>query len=552
MTDDAQTIERLARENAELRRQLEGPRGAPLGRAETPSRTEIELRRQEQRLRLILDGVRDHAISMLDPEGRVETFNAPAARIKGYALEEVRGRYYGMFFTPEDRAGGLPERELEVARGGGRYEGEGWRLRKDGSLFYAMVSMSALRDASGELVGFVKVTQDITEQREAREVQDRVQRRLVVAERMASVGTLAAGVAHEINNPLAYVTTNLDMVLEEIRAISGGSASGRMRELEDMVRSAQEGAERVRKIVRGLKTFSRADAECRTVTDLREVLELSINMAFNEIRHRARLVKDYGAAPLVEADDARLGQVFINLLVNAAQALPDGGAEAHEIRVTTSTDAGGRAVVEVRDSGPGIAPAVLDRIFDPFFTTKAPGLGTGLGLSICHNIVTGMGGEITVESRVGYGTTFRVALPAASGLPLQAPGERVSGGLPPSRRAVVLVVDDEPAVGVMIARVLRQHDVTVVARATEAIALLAAGREFDVILTDLMMPVMSGMELYDDLARRFPAAAERLVFLTGGAFTPAASAFLERVSNERLEKPFKPSELRALVEQFVR
>lgn len=161
------------------------------------------------------------------------------------------------------------------------------------------------------------------------------------------------------------------------------------------------------------------------------MLELSINMAFDEIRHRARLVKDYGDAPPVEADDARLGQVFLNLLVNAAQALSDGGAGAHEIRVVTSTDAEGKAVVEVRDTGPGIAPEALERIFDPFFTTRPVGVGTGLGLSICHNIVTGMGGEITVASRPGHGTTFRVVLPAASGVLRDAPGDRLADRVPP-------------------------------------------------------------------------------------------------------------------------
>ncbi|MDO9016706.1 MAG: PAS domain S-box protein [Deltaproteobacteria bacterium] len=173
MTDDAQTIERLARENADLRRQLEELRGAPPGRTENPNQPEVELRRQEQRLRLILDGVRDHAISMLDPEGRVQTFNATAERIKGYPLAEVQGRYFGMFFTPEDRATGLPEAELETARSKGRYEGEGWRLRKDGSRFYAAVSLSALHDPSGELVGYVKVTQDRTRYRELSEALER-------------------------------------------------------------------------------------------------------------------------------------------------------------------------------------------------------------------------------------------------------------------------------------------------------------------------------------------------------------------------------------------
>ncbi len=386
---------------------------------------------------------------------------------------------------------------------------------------------------------------------EAREGQEKAQRRLFVAERMASVGTLAAGAAHEINNPLACVTANLDLVLEEVRMLNGVSPSERLREIEAMIRQAQEGAERVRKIVHGLKTFARPDQERRSVVDLREVLELSISLAFNEVRYRARFATVYGAMPLVEANDAEIGRVFINLLVNAAQALPDGHAEAREIRVVTSTDEAGRAVVEVSDTGPGISPEVIGRIFDPFFTTRSVGAGTGLGLSICHNIVTGMGGEIRVTSRVGHGTTFRVALPAAKQTPpREAPVENAVKAEP--RRAVVLVVDDEPAIGAMMGRALRGHDVTIVSNVADAIAHLDAGHDFDVILSDLMMPVASGMDLYDELTRRFPAAAERVVFISGGAFAPSAHAFLDRVPNERLEKPFRVNEVRSLVERFIR
>ena len=373
-----------------------------------------------------------------------------------------------------------------------------------------------------------------------------------MADRLVSVGTLAAGVAHEINNPLSYVLANLEMVVEEIRALSGGSASGRMKELEEMAIEARHGAERVRKIVRGLKTFSRADEEHRVVMDLKPALELAINMAYNEIRHRARLVKDYGPAPLVDADDARLGQVFLNLLVNAAQAIPDGNLEANEIRIATTTDAEGRAVITFSDTGPGIAEAVVGQIFDPFFTTKPVGVGTGLGLSICHNIVTGMGGLISVRSEIGRGTTFRVTLPPAAVQEL--PGAAAS---PPQEgpdrrgRGAILVVDDEPAVGMALKRCLRDHDVTVVTGVAEALDVLASGKQFDVIFSDLMMPQMTGMDFYRELTRRSPDDAARIVFVTGGAFTAVASEFLQQVANERLEKPFAPRTVRELVAKFL-
>ncbi|MDZ7769645.1 MAG: ATP-binding protein [Woeseiaceae bacterium] len=314
-----------------------------------------------------------------------------------------------------------------------------------------------------------------------------------------------------------------------------------------MITDAQAGAERIRKIIRGLKAFSRAEEEQLAIIEVIPLLELSVNMTFNEIRHKARLVKDYGDIPRVEADEARLGQVFINLLINAAQALPEGDTAAHEIRLVTSTDAQGRAVIQVSDTGAGIPADVVERIFDPFFTTKPVGVGTGLGLSICHTIITGMGGEIAVDSKVGRGTTFRVVLPAAATIQ-----EEVAASSSPPKEdlacATVLVVDDEPAIGLIFRRVLRDHEVTAVTTAREGLELLASGKHFDVIFSDLMMPEMSGMELFAELTRQFPHLAGRVVFISGGAFTSEAQAFLDRVGNERLDKPFDPANVRDVVQ----
>jgi len=340
------------------------------------------------------------------------------------------------------------------------------------------------------------------------------------------------------------------MMREELRTLGARSPSDLVTELVEMASEAEAGAERIRKIVLGLKTFSRAEQERRAVHDVRTLLDLSVHMMFNEVRHRAQLVKDYGVVPLIEADDARLSQVFINLLVNAAQALPEGSAAANEIRVITSTDAAGRAVIEIRDTGVGIPAAVIHRIFDPFFTTKPVGIGTGLGLFVCHSIVAGLGGEITVASEENRGTCFRVVLPAA----LPAPEEAATSSLPPAkgaRSAAVLVIDDDVFIGAVLRRVLRHHHVTVATSAAQALALLGAGKRFDVLFCDLMMPEMSGMELHEELTRRYPNVAESVVFISGGAFTPAAVAFLERVTNERIEKPFDAGAVRELVKQRI-
>jgi CheY-like chemotaxis protein len=281
------------------------------------------------------------------------------------------------------------------------------------------------------------------------------------------------------------------------------------------------------------------------------VIEPMINITWNEIRHRAKLVRDFRAVPLIDAPEARIGQVFLNLLLNAAQAIPDGDADRHEIAVTTYTDEAGHAVVEVRDTGVGIAPELVDRIFEPFFTTKAAGVGTGLGLSICHGAVTSLGGDISVDSAPGRGSTFRVTIP-----PADLDGRRPTSSRQPPvldvTDARILIVDDEPLVGDTLRRLLRGNDVEVVTRGREALALVLDGKRFDLILCDLMMPVMTGMDLHAELLIMAPEQAARMVFMTGGAFTPRAQAFLDETTNPRLDKPISAKQLRTLVHDTVR
>jgi two-component system cell cycle sensor histidine kinase/response regulator CckA len=486
-------------------------------------------------------------------DGYFKRVNPSWTRTLGWTADELMSKPSIEFVHPEDRS--------ETLAGRGRLQSGSTMgsvtnryLCKDGT--YRWFEWRSAAHVDRGLV--YAAARDITDQKraeerlgEAKELQETLHRRLIFMDRMASVGTLAAGVAHEINNPLAYVTANITLLIEELRALGAESPAERFSELSEMASEVQAGADRIRTIVRGLKTFSRAEEERRAVIDVRPLLELSINMAFNEIRHRARLVKDYGKIPLVEADEAHLGQVFINLLVNAAQAIPEGDSAANEIRIVTSTDAAGRAVIEVRDTGGGIPARFVGRIFDPFFTTKPVGIGTGLGLSICHNIVTGLRGEITVTSEEGHGSAFRIVLPAAL-----AERDDAATATSPSKaaiaRAAVLVIDDEPAIGNALRRVLSEHEVTVVSTARQALDHLDSGKRFDIILSDLMMPQMSGMDFYDEVARRFPDVAGRVVFVSGGAFTPKANAFLDRVANERIEKPFDPRSVRAMVQRYVR
>jgi PAS domain S-box-containing protein len=409
----------------------------------------------------------------------------------------------------------------------------------DGQVRYVQSRGRVIASPQGTPLRLMGTAQDITDRKS-------VEAKLVVGDRMVSVGTLAAGVAHEINNPLAYVMTNLDMIAEELEQ----QRAPALESLCQMVEEARNGAERVRRIVRDLRTFSRADEERRVALDVRGVLDRAINMSFNEIRHRARLEIDYGEVPMVDADEARLGQVFINLLVNAAQALPDGHSERHKIRVTAGYSPSGGAEITISDTGAGIPPQLLNRIFDPFFTTKAVGAGTGLGLSICHGIVTRLGGDIAVESEPGKGTMFTVRLPPAVSTPARIADPPQVAAAHVAPRARVLVVDDDALLLTSLKRLLREHDVTAVGSGREALA-AALAADFDLVLCDLMMPDMTGMDLHAALTDKKPELTSRMVFMTGGAFTPSARAFLDAVPNDRLDKPFDTQELRALVQRFV-
>jgi PAS domain S-box-containing protein len=513
------------------------------------------LRELTESLTTTLNSIADGVIA-IDSDGAVAHMNPVAENLTGWLSSEATGKALNSVFNivdAETRVTAPPSADLTLREGiAVGLAHQTVLIGRNGTELPIASSSAPMRNADGQVSGAVLVFRDMTTETKARDRQEQLQRQLILADRMASVGTLAAGVAHEINNPLAYVIANLDLLLEAFQDVGTAPSPEQLTNWARMVLETREGTERIRKIVLGLNTFARADEDRRTVIDLRPVLELAIDMAHIEIRHRARLVENLGATPLVEADEARLGQLFINLLVNAAQALPEGAPQSNEIGITTATDARGRAVIEVRDTGPGIPATVIERVFDPFFTTKPIGVGTGIGLSICHSIVTGLGGEITVSSQEGRGTIFRVVLPPAAVRQLpEAPVAAVSESPSTSRSAAVLIVDDELAVARVLGRMLKNYDVTVVTTAKEALELIISDRPFDVVLSDLMMPEMSGMELYDELVRRGSSGAERMVFMTGGAFTPAAKAFLDRVPNQRFDKPFDAETVRQLVQTMV-
>jgi CheY-like chemotaxis protein len=412
---------------------------------------------------------------------------------------------------------------------------------------WLVASARTLRDEQGRIAGAVSVARDVTEERLANE-------QLLIADRMASIGMMAAGVGHEINNPLSAVVASLEIAAADLAGLGREIGVDKLGDLPDEINEAYEAAQRVRQIAGDLKVFSGGQADQNAAVDVERVLDSAVRMAWNQVRHRAKVVKRYSPVPLAGGVEPRLGQVFLNLIVNAAQAIPEGGADRHEIRLTTRVDREGRIVADIEDTGSGIPPHVMSQLFTPFVTTKPVGVGTGLGLSICQRLVGAMGGSIWADSIVGQGTVFHVALRPAATVPAAVSTPQADTAPTPAptpQAARILVLDDEEMIGTILRRVLKAHDVTVLTNARDALAHLASGARYDAILCDLMMPVMSGVEFHQALSRQFPDQVDALIFLTGGAFSNETAAFLASVPNMQLAKPFDANNLRALVDRHI-
>jgi PAS domain S-box-containing protein len=547
--------QRLSEAQATIEALLSGQIDAVVdSRTATPvllGKAQEALRQSEEQYRQIVEATTD-GIMKVDLRERIAFVNGRLAEMLGYEPHQMIGMSVFSFMSASAKAAIADA--FQKRPKGAQDAVDAVFCHQDRTEISVNVAATPLVDGEGRHIGTLGVVRNVTERK-------KLQSQLMVSDRMASVGTLAAGVAHEINNPLAALIGNLDYVAETLGHTAGRASTSAsikrsdawlLDEIKEPLADARDAADRLRLIVRYLKIFSRSPTdEEKSSVDIKAVMESSLRMAWNEIRHRAHLVKLYGPTPSVEANEGRLGQVFLNLIVNAAQALPEGQAESNEIRVCTRRD-GQRVVIEVSDTGAGIPPEIIGRIFDAFFTTKAVGLGTGLGLAICHRIVTDMGGELTVESEVGKGTTFRVALPIARAAKIVATAPVAEPVPVIGRRRRVLVVDDEELVLRSVKRLLsKEHDVVGIAAAKEALARCAGGETFDLILCDLMMPDMTGMDLHRELSRVAPEQATRMVFLTGGAFTAKARKFLSASAGEHIEKPFSPATLRAIVRHHL-
>jgi two-component system cell cycle sensor histidine kinase/response regulator CckA len=422
---------------------------------------------------------------LIHREGQTIYANLACARLLGFTeVSALVGRSIFDFIHADDRARveermrrmveteqPAPPTELRV-------------VRSDGAVVIAELAPVQFIALDGGRASLI-VARDVTERK-------KVQEKFLLADRVASMGNLAAGLAHEINNPLTYVVGNLAVANRTLLELVGRSAEPRLHELLKAVADARAGAERVRFIVSDLRAFSTPDRGEVESVDLRKVLDSAINVAWSEIRHRARLVREYGDTPNVAGSGTRFGQLFLNLLLNAAQAIErEGDAAQHRIHVVTRTEGDGRAHVEIRDTGRGFTPEVYQRMWDPFYTTKPAGEGTGLGLPICQSIVTSVGGEIWAERNPQHGTVFHVALrPYAGDLQPSLPAFRPNDDQP-LERGRILVVDDEPVIATMVRRVLDGHDVYLMTSGRDALE-LCRELEFDLILVDLLMPDLTG------------------------------------------------------------
>ena len=521
----------------------------------------------ETRYRTLMDRASCGVVTVSGPSATISAANRAAEALLGGTFDQLFGRPLVDFIAVEDR-----DRLAAVARLG---HWDSWHdvrvIKLTGQLAVAEVSMSRVKAGAEEVI--LVIANDVTERRHHRE-------KAALTERLTTIGTLAAGVAHEINNPATYVLANLEILSGQLEALAphtsrirtameeqdpevraalleeshrDGTVAAVLASGHDIVVETLNGAERIRAIAKGMKDLAGHSEVAFTTVDINALLNATINLVTHQVRSHARITTDFASGlPTIVASPSRLSQVFINLVVNASQAIAEGFAADNLIRLTTRME-GERVRVNVDDTGSGIPVTALPRIFEPFFTTKAAGVGTGLGLPITQEIVHAHGGEIRAENLPGRGARFSVWLPCgvapvASPTPNTQPMRR-----PGSKRLRVLLVDDELYLLRAMQRMLsREFEVAAATGGRAAIELLdtLAPNHFDVVLSDLTMPEVSGMDLFRWLEEHRPQLAKRTVFMTGGAFTSLARTFLERIDNARIEKPFTPSVVVKLLNSF--
>jgi PAS domain S-box-containing protein len=511
----------------------------------------------ERRFRFLVQGVTDYAIYMLSTEGRVVNWNAGAARIKGYPESEIIGEHFSRFYTPEDRAAGVPQRALDTARREGRFEAEGWRCRKDGSRFWASVVIDAIHDDDGKLIGFTKITRDLTERREAQMQLEQSREQLFQSQKMEAIGQLTGGLAHDFNNLLTVIFGSLELLNSRL-------AQGRLGDMERYIATARGAASRAAALTHRLLAFARRqtlDAKPinpnQLIASMQDLVQRTVGPA---IAVEAVLAGDLW--PIV-CDPNQLENALLNLCINAHDAMPDGGRLTIETANTwlderaareRDMQAGQYVAICVTDTGVGMPSDVMARAFDPFYTTKPIGEGTGLGLSMIYGFAKQSNGEVRLYSEVGKGTTARIYLPRHQGDAV----DNQAIQLEPSQSAraaagdTVLIVDDEPSVRMLVTEVLGELGYTAIEAAdgVSGLKVLQSDVRIDLLITDVGLPGgMNGRQMTDAARQHRPNL--KVLFITGYADNPAISNGHLKPGMHVLTKPFAMDKLASRIKDII-
>ena len=510
----------------------------------------------ERRFRLLVQGVTDYAIYMLDPNGHVTNWNAGAARIKGYSEQEILGEHFSRFYAPEDIDSRLPWNALEKARREGRYEAEGWRVRKDGTRFWAGVVVDAIYDETGTLIGFAKITRDLTERRAAQLELERSREQLFQSQKMEAIGQLTGGLAHDFNNLLTGISGSLELLRARI-------AQGRLRDLDRYITSAQSATSRAAALTHRLLAYAR-----RQTLDARPIDGNRLIAGMEDMLRRTvgpEIELETVLSPSLwptQCDPNQLETAILNLCINARDAMPDGGRLTIETQNSwidersvedRDLQAGQYVAICVTDTGSGMTPEVLARAFDPFYTTKPLGQGTGLGLSMVYGFARQSNGQVRIHSAPGQGTTVRIYLPRHF-------GEAEEETEPPQFETVsrggagetVLIVDDEPTVRTLIAEVLEELRYAAIEAAdgNSGLKVLNSDVRIDLLITDVGLPGgMNGRQMADAAREKRPAL--KVLFITGYAENAAIGNGDLQPGMHVLTKPFAMDKLAARIKSII-
>ena len=482
------------------------------------------------------------AVIAVDAGGRVTWLNAAAEALTGWAAADAIGRALDDVFQLVDPDSGRPR---PLGRAHAVAHTEATLRARDGGLRLISDALAPITDERGHAAGALLVFRDVGSAR-------RLTQQLELTRRMTALGTLSAGLGHEINNPLAYIRTNVQFV-RELFAAHRPSGERWLDDADEALADVDLGTEEIRRVVAELRVFAKSPEPTHGPLDIHEAVRWALDAAGAQVRARARLDVELGATPAVEGDVGRLGQVLVHLLTNAAQAIEHGEPADNVIAARTWTEPDGWAAIEISDTGRGIAHDRLARIFDPFHNARRGGRGNGMGLAVSKGLVSALGGTIEVTSQVGAGSRFRVRLPPSATAAATTPAAPARSTPRGAARAPhpagaqltrVLVIDDDPMVRTAIGRLLAgRYDVVMAEHARGALDRLDVGERFPIILCDLSMPGMSGIELHRELAARYPDQARRMLFITGGALSADAAAFVDQAPLGHIGKPFDRAEL---------